>query len=82
MLCACGVYCLCDKAAQFKQEQEPGHSRGKVVVVHHGLHPLLPLRLGGGGHGGGGDDGNGDNGSGGDDARGHIAEAGQCDGDV
>ena len=45
MLCARGVYCLCDEAAQFKQEQEPGHSRGKVVVVHRGLRPSLRCAL-------------------------------------
>ena len=38
------VYCD-GEAAQFKQEREHGHSHGKVVVVHRGLHSLLHCAL-------------------------------------
>jgi len=44
---AWGVLLACcdDEAARFKQEQEHGHSRGKVVVVHRGLRPSLRCAL-------------------------------------
>ena len=42
---------------------------------------ITALCLGGGGHSGGSDDGNGNNGGSGD-VRGHIAEVGQCDGNM
>ena len=37
--------CCDGEAAQFKQERERGHSRGKVVVVHRGLRSSLRCAL-------------------------------------